>query len=176
MLEGPVALEREQPVSALLGDEARGFALAVQGITGDQRTLDVDQTQQNAGGDDLAFLVPGRDLADDHTRLGGKRGDDVERRAPGSPVEGAAHRLAIDGDDARASLAQPVEEPCKAGGKGNRVEQAEQPREGVAAGQAHGQVEEVAEQRFAVAGKVGEIHTAFGAADRRAERNREHVQ
>jgi hypothetical protein len=55
-LAGPIVLQGEQPVAALVPDQPGGLALAVQRIAGDQRALEVEQPEQLPGRGDLALL------------------------------------------------------------------------------------------------------------------------
>ena len=172
----PVALQREQPVAATLFDQSSGLALAMQRVAGDQGAVEVEQAKQGTGGDDLAFFVPGGDLTDHHPCVGGKRGHHMQGRPLGRPVERAPQRLAVERDDARAGLAEGIEEAREAAGEGRRIEQPEQPRERVVARQAAGQGQELPKQPLPVTPEIREIDAAFRPTNRRRQGNRQQIQ
>lgn len=173
---GTVALEAEQPVAAALAHQSGGGTAAMQGIGGDQHAAQVDQAQHFAGCDLLAAAGLRAGLGEHQLALGGKGGDDVQRRAFCDGVEGATQCLAVDCNGAWPDLAEVIEEAGEAGGEVLRVEQAEQAREGVMAGQAARQFEELLKQGAPILGKVRELDATFRATDRGGQRNCKAIQ
>ena len=100
----------------------------------------------------------------------------MQRRAARRPVEGAAQRLAVDGEHPVAGGAEIVEEGLEGAPEGGRIEQAEHPAEGVVARQAILQAQEFPQQRLAVLGELGEVDAALRAADRGDQRDRQDVE
>ena len=124
----------------------------------------------------LVLALGHRPLGDGDARTGAEGGDDVQRRAAGGAVEGAAQRLAVDGEHPVAGGAEVVEEGLEGAPEGRRIEQAEHPGEGVVARQAILQAQEFPQQRLAVLGELGEVDAALRAADRRDQRDRQDVE
>jgi hypothetical protein len=100
----------------------------------------------------------------------------VQRRATGGAVEGAAQRLAVDCQNPGAVLPQMSEKLLKAAGKRRRVQQAEDTRKGVVAGQTTRQLQKFFEQHPPVAGEQREVYAAFRTTNRRRQSDRQHFQ
>src|SRR5215212_8058814 len=97
----------------------------------------------------------------------------MQRRKPGHAVERAPQRLAIDGDNALAAFGELAHEGEKAGMELRRVEQAKHPREGVMAGNAVLQPQELAQERLLGASKHGHVGAVLASAQDRAQRNQQ---
>ena len=127
----PVGLQREQVVAATLQHDLGGLALAVDGVGGDQHSLQVEQAEQLARRADLVSPARHPLLAQHQLRLGGERRHHVQCRSTGRPVERAAQSLAVDRHHASPGLAEDFDEAGKAARQRRRVQQPEQPRERV---------------------------------------------
>ena len=125
-------LQGEQPVSPAHDDQPGALDL-VDGVAGNQHAGQIERPQQ-CPGDIVAALGdrhPANHGACHRKRTRPRR---VQRRSVGSTVERAAQRLAIDRQDTRPAGSECFEELPGAGRERRRIEQVEQPRECVAAG------------------------------------------
>ena len=94
-----VALPRRDGIGPLLPDRAGDLLLVAQGVEGDDRPGDLPPLQQLGDRRDfVGFLVPG-DLARQQVTGRGPGVDQVPRRLPLGPVEGAAPGRAVAGAD-----------------------------------------------------------------------------
>ena len=171
-----VGLQREEVVAALVEDDLRGGCVGVHRVAGDEEAVERQRLEQRPGGEGLVLALGHRPLGDGNARAAAEGGDDVERRAARGAIEGAAQRLAVDGEHPVAGGAEIVEEDLEGASEGGRIEQAEHAGEGVVAGQAILQAEEFPEQRLAVRGELGEVDAALRAADRGHQRDRQDVE
>lgn len=105
----------------------------------------------------------------------GERGDHVQGASPDRPVERSPQRLAVDGDDPGAVLAEDVGKPGERRRPRRRVDQPKQPGERVVARQSVFQAEEFAEQILPIFGEIGELDATLATADRRGRRDHQHV-
>ena len=150
--------------------------MGVHRVAGDQEAVERQRLEQRPGGEGLVLALGHRPLGDRNARAAAEGGDHVERRAARGAIEGAAQRLAVDGEHPVAGGAEIVEEDLEGASEGDRIEQAEHAGEGVVAGQAILQAEEFPEQRLAVRGELGEVDAALRAADRGHQRDRQDVE
>ena len=99
----------------------------------------------------------------------------MQRPAPALAVEAAPGRLAVDGDDLTGPslLGESRDEAAETGLEGVGIEQPEDPREGVVARDAAFQVQKAAQQRLLGAPEQGHVDAAFGAAQRRRQRDQQ---
>ena len=92
----------------------------------------------------------------------------MQRREAGRPVEGAPQGLAIERHHALAAFGEPAHESEKAGVELGRIEQPEHPREGIVAGNAVLQPQELAQERLLGPPEQGHIRTILAPAQDRA--------
>jgi len=100
----------------------------------------------------------------------------MQRRAVRRAVEGAAQRLAVDGQHPRPVRPKIGQKCVKRTPEGLRIEQPEHPREGVVARQAVLQPQEFPQQRRAVPRELREVHATLRPAHRRHQRDGQDVQ
>src|SRR3954447_3964672 len=144
MQVGVVVLDRQDVVAAT-GDNLGGdLLLAAHRVDGHQGTGEVEQLQEPRDRSDLVGLVVHGHLAEADVVGAGPGADQVQRRQPAAAAPAAAHRLAIDGDDAtgpHTRLGQGRDPSGEASLERLRVQQAEDAAEGVVRGDAVGQTE-----------------------------------
>ena len=87
------------------------------------------------------------------------------------PTERTAENLAVDRDHPLASLGKRSHETLEAGPELIRIEVAEQSAEGIVAGWAVLQIEELALERFLGFGEQSQVHGTLTAAQDRAQRD-----
>ena len=97
--------------------------------------------------------------------------DHVQRRLAAGAIKGAPENLAIDRHNALNAVRKLRHEPLKHGAELRRIEQPEQPAEGVVTGDALLQLEEAAQERLFRFGKPGHFHRALTTAKDSAQRD-----
>ncbi len=100
----------------------------------------------------------------------------MQRRAARRTVERPAQGLAINCQNPQAIGAKVFQEGLEGTAKGLRVQQPEQPAEGVMTGQAILKAQKFPEQVLPVLGKLGKVNATLGPADRGHQRNHQKVQ
>jgi len=153
-----------------------GALLGVHGVAADEQAVERQRPEQRPGGQGLVLAVGDRPLGDRHAGAGPEGGDDVQGRAARGAVEGAAQRLAVDGEDPVARRPEVVEEGLEAAREGGGVEQAEDAAEGVVARQAVLQAQEFPQERLPILRELREVHAALRPADRRHQRDRQDIE
>jgi hypothetical protein len=113
----------------------------------------------------------GGDLRQHHALLAPPGADHVQRRLAAGAIERTPENLAIDGNNPLTGLGKRRHEALKAGAELIRIETAEQAAEGVVAGRAVRQIEELAQEKFLGLGEQGHVHRALAAAQNRAQRD-----
>ena len=100
-----VALQRQDAVPALAGDQLRRGALRVHRVPGDERVLQLQHLQQRRQRPDLVGLRVDRHLAEHDPGPRSEGADQMQRRALLGAQEDAPEHLAVDRDlpDAAAS-------------------------------------------------------------------------
>jgi len=139
---------RAGSIAATLQDGRRRLVLAVEGIGGDDAAVQRQQGKQLRQHRDLVRSVGDPQLAEHQALLARPGADQVQRRPAGLAVERAARGLAID----RHHPLHPLKEGRQIAGEatleGHRIEQSEDPREGVVARDPARELEEPAQQRL----------------------------
>jgi hypothetical protein len=100
-----------------------------------------------------------------------RRADQVQGRPAVLAVERAPRGLAVDGDHALDLGGECAEVAREAGLERGGIEQPEDPRKGIVARHAARQAQEAAQQRLLAAAEQSHVDAAFGAAQRRHQRD-----
>ncbi len=144
---------------------------------GHQTPFEHQAIQQFGDGGDLIGLAIDPALAQHQPLLARPRADQMQRRLVAPAVEGSPHRLAVDSDDlpldGPGKRARPRQE---AGLEGVRVNEQEDPPEGVMRGNTMGQGQELLQPSELAAAVQGDIFPALGAGDHGAHGNHYNIQ
>jgi hypothetical protein len=139
-----VALQRQDVVAALIDDLPGNGTLAVERVGGHDRALQCEHLQKLRHGGDLIRLGVGGNLRQHKALLAAPRADHVQGRLATGAIEGAAQDLAVNRHDALNRIGETGHELVEGSTEPLRIEQPEQPTEGVVAGQAVLQLEKAA--------------------------------
>ena len=90
---------------------------------------------------------------------------------PGGAVEGPAQRLAVDRHHPLGRLGEALHEAQEAGMELHRIEQPEQPAEGVVARSAMPQAQELPQKRFLRSAEQRHVRTILRATQNRTQRD-----
>lgn len=174
----PVDLQAQKAIAATIEDHLRRVVLAVNCVGRHQLPGQVQALKQGRRRHDLVGAIAGPKafLPNHGLSCRGKRRHHRKRRALGSGVEGAPQRLAIDRHHAFAGLSHGLRELPEAGGKRVRIQKPKHPAEGVMARNAVLERQELLEQVLPIGREIGKIGAMLGAANRRRQADRQHLQ
>jgi hypothetical protein len=147
----------------------------VQRIGGDDAAVQRQQGEQLGHDRDLVRLARDPQLAQHQALLARPGADQVQRRPAALAVEGAARGLAVDRHHALHPLRQGRQIAGEAALESRRIEQPEDPREGVVARDAARQAQEPAQQRLRAAPEQRHVDAGLGAAQGREQRDHHHL-
>jgi hypothetical protein len=159
-----VGLEGEHVIALAPENGLCGVILAVHGIRGDDAALQAQHGQELRKGLDLVGLAVDLALAEDQARLAGEGADQMHGCPALAAVEGAAGRLAVEGDHPLDALGERCGIAGEAGLEGRGIEQAEDAREGVVARDAARQAQEAPQQRLPGTPEERHVDAGLGAA------------
>ncbi len=145
---GPIALQGQDIVAALVEDRLGGGFLAVHRVGGDDPPLQRKEGQQLRHRRDLVGAAVDLALAQDHTLLACPGADHVQRPRSGPTIERAPGGLAVDCHHLAGLGGERGHEPAEANLEGLGVEQTEQARERVVAGNTARQRQEPTQERL----------------------------
>ena len=168
-----IALDREHVVGAFRPDGGGNGGLAPDGVDGHGAVPQLQQRQHGGDGRDLIGLRVDGHLAEGQLPVAGPRTDGVQRARGG--VAASARGLAVDGHDAGDLAGERPTPRGEPGREGLRIQLPQDPREGVVRGDAVGQLQKGREPRLPGETVGRELGVVIGTAQRREERNGEHV-
>ena len=171
-----IVLERGHIVALLVNDLPGDGALVAHGVDGDDAAFDVQYGEKLGDHRDLIGLGVGRQLPEDKPLFGTSGADPVQRRFAAGLVEGAAHGLAVDGDHAFARLGQARHEGLEAGPEGARIEQPEQPAEGIMTRWAVLQGQEPPQKIILLLGQIRHVRAPLAPAQERVQHDHQYLQ
>ena len=171
----PGCLQRQDVVTALVADLPGDGALAVERIGGHDRALQREHRQQLRHRGDLVRLGVGGDLRQHKALRAAPGTDHVQGRLAAGAIEGAAQDLAVNRHNPLNRIGEAGHEPLEGGTEPRRIEQPEQPTEGVVAGQAVLQLEKAAQKGLFRFREPRHRHCTLTAAQHRAERDHQQL-
>ncbi|MDF3017050.1 MAG: hypothetical protein K0R44_2275, partial [Thermomicrobiales bacterium] len=161
-----ISLEPQQVVGAPFQDPAGDRLLAAHGIQRHDAVVQGQRFEQRRDRGDLVRLAIDLTLAEHQALLAGPGADQVQR--PLGLAEGAAQGFAIDRHDlAVEGLGKGLSPGGEAGLEGVRIDQHEDPPEGVVRGNAVGQGQEGPQPTHLGAAVERDVVPALGARDHR---------
>jgi hypothetical protein len=150
-------------------------ALAVERVDGHDGVLESEQFQELGHRSDFVRLRLGSDLREHEVLIAAPGADHMQGRLGAGRIEGPPQHFAVDGDDALAGLGKARHELLEAGAELVGIKHAEHPTKGVVRWQASTQSQELAKKLFFLLGQVRHIHARLAAAQKRAQRNQQHL-
>ena len=169
-----VALEREHIVAATVDDRLRRRPLAVHGVSRDGAAVKAEQRQQLRQGRDLAAVDLA--LAEDEPLLAAPGADHMEWATTSAPVERPPGGLAVDRHHLPDPRGERRDEAAEAGLERCGVEQAEQARERVVAGDATRQGEEPTQERLLRSPEFRHVDARLGTGQYRSQRDQHQLK
>jgi hypothetical protein len=170
-----VSFERQGIVATLIDDLLGDVALAVERVDGHDCVLESKQFQELGHCGDFVRVGVGGDLREHEALIAAPGADHVQGRLGAGRIERPTQHFAVDRDDALAGLGKARHELLEAGTELVGIKHTEHPTEGVVRWQASTQSQELAKKLFFLLGQVRHIHARLAAAQKRAQRNQQHL-
>ena len=173
---GPIALQGQDIVAAPVEDRLGGGFLAVHRVGGDDPPLQRKEGQQLRHHRDLVGAAVDLALAQDHTLLACPGADHVQRPRSGPTIERAPGGLAVDCHHLAGLGGERGHEPAEANLEGLGVEQTEQARERVVAGNTARQRQEPTQERLLRPSERRHADAGLGTGQGRGQGDQQDLQ